>query len=294
MDAKSWGRVFREIREMKNLSLAKVAGDYDNSPNYITSKQQVSRFELGNSDITLTKIYDLVENMGLSFEEYLYHVRNYELPSGRALFEALGRLQELGNLPEIEKIYQKLQARFVESQKQTDYWNALEYKTFLAQKKYKSYQISEKEIQEVSDDLFSMLEWGEAELFLFSEFIYFLPETLVFEFSKELIKRTKFYRKIPENKTQVTLVIRDCTNYFIEKSQVEQAEILLKSYEKLIESPIIDVYNRKEYLSIKGNYQFLIGDIEKGNQIFEDLAIMYEKLGYDKAASYMKKNVTNK
>ena len=288
MDAKSWGRVFREIREMKNLSLAKVAGDYDNSPNYITSKQQVSRFELGNSDITLTKIYDLVENMGLSFEEYLYHVRNYELPSGRALFEALGRLQELGNLPEIEKIYQKLQARFVESQKQTDYWNALEYKTFLAQKKYKSYQISEKEIQEVSDDLFSMLEWGEAELFLFSEFIYFLPETLVFEFSKELIKRTKFYRKIPENKTQVTLVIRDCTNYFIEKSQVEQAEILLKSYEKLIESPIIDVYNRKEYLSIKGNYQFLIGDIEKGNQIFEDLAIMYEKLGYDKAASYMK------
>lgn len=294
MDAKSWGRVFREIREMKNLSLAKVAGDYENSPNYITSKQQVSRFELGNSDITLTKIYDLVENMGLSFEEYLYHVRNYELPSGRALFEALGRLQELGNLPEIEKIYQKLQARFVESQKQIDYWNALEYKTFLAQKKYKSYRISEEEIQKVSDDLFSMLEWGEAELFLFSEFIYFLPETLVFEFSKELIKRTKFYRKIPENKTQVTLVIRDCTNYFIEKSQVEQAEILLKSYEKLIESPIIDVYNRKEYLSIKGNYQFLIGDIEKGNQIFEDLAIMYEKLGYDKAASYMKKNVTNK
>ncbi len=288
MDAKSWGRVFREIREMKNLSLAKVAGDYDNSPNYITSKQQVSRFELGNSDITLTKIYDLVENMGLSFEEYLYHVRNYELPSGRALFEALGRLQELGNLPEIEKIYQELEGRFAETQKQTDYWNALEYKTFLAQKKYKSYQISEKEIQEVSDDLFSMLEWGEAELFLFSEFIYFLPETLVFEFSKELIKRTKFYRKIPENKTQVTLVIRDCTNYFIEKSQVEQAEILLKSYEKLIESPIIDVYNRKEYLSIKGNYQFLIGDIEKGNQIFEDLAIMYEKLGYDKAASYMK------
>ncbi len=197
-------------------------------------------------------------------------------------------MQELGNLAEIEKIYQELEGRFAETQKKTDYWNALEYKSFLAQKNYKSYQISEKEIQEVSDDLFSMLEWGEAELFLFSEFIYFLPETLVFEFSKELIKRTKFYRKIPENKTQVTLVIRDCTNYFIEKSQVEQAEILLKSYEKLIESPIIDVYNRKEYLSIKGNYQFLIGDIEKGNQIFEDLAIMYEKLGYDKAASYMK------
>lgn len=55
MDSKSWGRVFREIREMKNLSLAKVAGDYENSPNFITSKQQVSRFELGKSDITLTK-----------------------------------------------------------------------------------------------------------------------------------------------------------------------------------------------------------------------------------------------
>ena len=288
MDSKSWGRVFREIREMKNLSLAKVAGDYENSPNFITSKQQVSRFELSKSDITLTKIYELVENMGLSFEEYLYHVRNYDLPSGRALFEELGRLQELDNLPEIEKIYQELEVRFAETQKQADYWNTLEYKSFLAQKNYKSYQISEKEIQEISDDLFSMLEWGEAELFLFSEFIYFLPETLVFEFSKELIKRTKFYRKIPENKTQVTLVIRDCTNYFIEKSQVEQAEVLLDSYEKLIESPIVDVYSRKEYLFVEGNYQFLIGNIEKGNQIFENLAIMYEKLGYDNAASYMR------
>ncbi|GAA3262021.1 HTH-type transcriptional regulator Rgg family [Lactococcus lactis subsp. lactis] len=57
MDSKSWGRVFREIREMKNLSLAKVAGDYENSSNLITSKQQVSRFELGESDTTLTKIY---------------------------------------------------------------------------------------------------------------------------------------------------------------------------------------------------------------------------------------------
>ena len=57
MDSKSWGRVFREIREMKNLSLAKVAGDYENSPYFITSKQQVSRFELGKSDITLTKNY---------------------------------------------------------------------------------------------------------------------------------------------------------------------------------------------------------------------------------------------
>ena len=97
-----------------------------------------------------------------------------------------------------------------------------------------------------------------------------------------------FCRKIPENKTQVTLVIRDCTNYFIEKSQVEQAEILLNSYEKLIESPIVDVYSRKEYLFVEGNYQFLIGNIEKGNQIFENLAIMYEKLGYDNAASYMR------
>lgn len=132
--------------------------------------------------------------------------------------------------------------------------------------------------------------WNGARLnsFLFSEFIYFLPETLVFEFSKELIKRTKFYRKIPENKAQVILVIRDCTNYFIEKSQVEQAEVLLDSYEKLIESPIVDVYSRKKYLFVEGNYQFLIGNIEKGNQIFENLAIMYEKLGYDKAASYMK------
>ncbi len=50
---------------------------------------------------------------------------------------------------------------------------------------------------------------------------------------------------------------------------MEQAEVLLDSYEKLIESPIVDVYSRKKYLFVEGNYQFLIGNIEKGNQIFE-------------------------
>ncbi|GAA3264891.1 hypothetical protein GCM10017706_26920 [Lactococcus lactis subsp. hordniae] len=42
------GRVFREIREMKNLSLAKVAGDYENSSNLITSKQQFHVLNLVN------------------------------------------------------------------------------------------------------------------------------------------------------------------------------------------------------------------------------------------------------
>ncbi|RZI49928.1 Rgg/GadR/MutR family transcriptional regulator [Lactococcus kimchii] len=291
MENESWGSVFRQIRQMKNLSLAQVAGTDKNASRYIMSKQQVSRFELGQSDISLTKIADLLDNLDVSFEEYLYHVRNYQLPSGRALFEKLGQLQEKSDLAQIEQIYQQLQERYAQSQKPSDLWSALEYKAHLARKSYKDYAISQAELQDISDQLFSILEWSQVELYLFAELYDFLADNLVYEFAIELVKRTEFYRQIPENKALVVIIIRDCTHLFIEKGQVERAQQLLKSYERLIASPVVDVYNRKEFLFVKAKYLRLVGEEEAAAQIFKDLATVYEKLDYPETAQFVKSQI---
>lgn len=107
MVEESWGETFRELRESKNLSLSKVSGDYKNSPNYITSKVQLSRFERNESDITLTKISKLVEKLGITFEEYLSYVRDFEQSEASNFIDELQRLTELGNYEEIENLYEK-------------------------------------------------------------------------------------------------------------------------------------------------------------------------------------------
>ncbi|MQW23057.1 MULTISPECIES: Rgg/GadR/MutR family transcriptional regulator [unclassified Lactococcus] len=280
MSNENWGAIFREIRESKNVSLSKVAGDYKGASEYITSKQQVSRFELGESDITLTKISALLNNLGVSFEEYLYHVRGFKLEHEKNINLLLSEYQELNNLEMIEQWYLKFQ----DSEK----WDKLKYKSYLALKSYKSYYITEDDIEEVSDYLFSVLNWGETELSLFGEFIPFLSIFQVFEFSQEIVKRTNFNSKSSYYRQQVILTIRDCVLYFIEKSEQKQAKIMLEIYKNLIARTTVDIYNRKEYMVVEGKYYFLIGDMSKGEKIFDKLYQIYTLLDYPKTAELMK------
>ncbi|AYG01977.1 Rgg/GadR/MutR family transcriptional regulator [Lactococcus allomyrinae] len=294
MNQSNWGYVFRELREAKNFSLSKAAGDYQGSTNYITSKVQVSRFERGISDITLTKISGLLENIGVSFEEYLYHIRSYEQPREISLVEHLGRFQELNQLDKIEEQHLILANDYQKTKQRKFYWLALEFKAYLALKNFKDYEIKAEEINAVSDYLFSVLEWGESEIFLFGEFIPFLSEKQVFDYAKEVVNRTEFYRQFPQHKQQVVLMIRDCALYFIDKTMKEEANELLKDYKNLIASPIVDVYNRKEYKFVEGKYLLMVGKKQEAQQIFEFLAQMYELLDYPETAEMIRKIVTNK
>ena len=71
---KTFGKIFKVIRESKNMSLKEVAaGDI--------SVAQLSRFERGVSGITLDSFYYCLKNMAVSLDEfqYVYHGKATEL-----------------------------------------------------------------------------------------------------------------------------------------------------------------------------------------------------------------------
>ena len=65
------GEIFREFRTNRNISLKQIA---DNT----VSASQISRFERGETDISLSRFLRVLENMHVEMNEFMAAVHGYE------------------------------------------------------------------------------------------------------------------------------------------------------------------------------------------------------------------------
>ena len=65
------GKVFRDFRLNGHYSLKEAAGQ-------VCSTSQLSRFELGVSDMTLSKFLDLLDNIHVTLENFMDKARNFQ------------------------------------------------------------------------------------------------------------------------------------------------------------------------------------------------------------------------
>lgn len=67
---KNLGQILKKIREAKGLSLYNIANDE-------ISTSQLSRFENGYTDITLSKLLSVLKTLDVSLEEFMYLGRGF-------------------------------------------------------------------------------------------------------------------------------------------------------------------------------------------------------------------------
>ena len=65
------GKVFREFRISKNYSLKEAAGD-------ACSTSQLSRFELGESDLATSRFFEILDNIHVTIENFMDKTRNFQ------------------------------------------------------------------------------------------------------------------------------------------------------------------------------------------------------------------------
>ena len=65
------GKVFREFRISKNYSLKEAAGE-------ACSTSQLSRFELGESDLAASRFFDILDNIHVTIENFMDKARNFQ------------------------------------------------------------------------------------------------------------------------------------------------------------------------------------------------------------------------
>lgn len=100
------GKVFRDFRLNGHYSLKEAAGQ-------VCSTSQLSRFELGESDMTLSKFLDLLDNIHVTLENFMDKARNFQQHEHVAM---MGKIIPLYYSNDI-KGFQDLQAEQLEKAK---------------------------------------------------------------------------------------------------------------------------------------------------------------------------------
>ena len=87
MDKKILGDVFKNLRISKGFKQKDIVAEG-------VSKSTISSFELGDTDIQLSKFYSLIKAIGVSLEEFDYAVNGYDLSDYDKLMNKIGELYD--------------------------------------------------------------------------------------------------------------------------------------------------------------------------------------------------------
>lgn len=179
------GKVFREFRISKNYSLKEAAGE-------ACSTSQLSRFELGESDLATSRFFEILDNIHVTIENFMDKARNFQHHEHVALMAQIIPLYYANDIAG----FQRLQGEQLE--KATSSTNPLyfELNWILLQglicQRDASYTMKQRDLEKVADYLFQTEEWTMYELILFGNLYSFYDVDYVTRLGREVMEREDF------------------------------------------------------------------------------------------------------
>ena len=160
------GKIFREFRISKNYSLKEAAGE-------ACSISQLSRFELGESDLAASRFFDILDNIHVTIENFMDKARNFQHHEHVALMAQLVPLYYANDIAG----FQKLQEEELEKAKHSTNPLYFELNWILLQglicQRDASFTMKQRDLDKVADYLFQTEEWTMYELILFGNLYSF-------------------------------------------------------------------------------------------------------------------------
>lgn len=124
IDTVDMGNLFKKIRLSKKLSLKDVAGDY-------LSVSFLSKFERGESEISLSRFFLLLENLDVSIEEFYGLVSKDNPTNTEELLEHVSKAFYQNNIIALRKYLSIELAKYNETNKKTFLYNSIMVESFL-------------------------------------------------------------------------------------------------------------------------------------------------------------------
>lgn len=104
----TYGKIFKIIRESKNMSLKEVAGDF-------VTPAQLSRFENGKSNLSVDTFFHCLKNMDVLQGEFSTFYHSYFQNEDIRLSKELRQAVESRNVGYFQKMIKEYEMRYLES-----------------------------------------------------------------------------------------------------------------------------------------------------------------------------------
>ena len=249
----SYGKVFKMIRESKNMSLKEVAGDF-------VTPAQLSRFENGKSNLSVDTFFYCLRRMDVLQGDfstfYSAYFQNQDVRLSPQLLKAI----QSRNIGYLDKQIKEYQERFAEEGRKSDRVLIAVFHVMINRCDPKQ-GVPETERQVIADYLMSVDEWCFYELWILGYCARSLNTKLLELLSSELLNRTQFFNGITENRKRVYKVLLNIVGHLLDRKEDRTAARLINSLDSLdiLEA---DLYERLQLKFAKGHLNYLQGNIK--------------------------------
>lgn len=275
---KNLGKVFKELRESRKISLRKATGDD-------FSASLLSRFENGKSEISAQKLFVALENIHANVEELLFLARGFHQDAysefRNRIFEAIDP-QDLTSLRTLyQREYQQLP---FSKDRQQHILNAILIKSYMKAID-ETVTLTSEEERVLHDYLFSVEIWGHYELLFFSSCSPLLSVQLLTKYTREMLRKSDFLQGVGKNLNIMHTLLLNAFMACIEVDDLTNALYFKKQIEKNFFEEN-ETYFRIVYLWAEGLLDSKQGRAEEGQRKMEDAVRIFEMIGCSKSADY--------
>lgn len=258
------GLTLRKVRKGKQVSLCSVADEH-------LSKSQISRFERGESEITCSRLINILDKLNISLDEFLIlHDNDYtNTKSFASLIQYIRKQYSLKNIDNIKKLLSD------RSDYNLNVFEKTMVKSILHSLDNKIIP-SDSELLNLTDYLFKVEKWGYYEIILLGNCVRTINYNSYFLLTKEMLKNYIYSALNKTNKRLVTQLAINCLIISIDENEFSNCIYLITNIKKLLDNEL-NFYEQTVFLyatgyfEIKQNLDSGIEKIERAIQIFDFL-----------------------
>jgi Rgg/GadR/MutR family transcriptional activator len=269
-----YGGTLRQFRKQKGYTIAELAKG-------IISVSFLSKFERGESEISLSHFHKLLGKLSLSFEEFFFVHNQYIQDDFEVFFNFADDAYHLRDLSALNEL------KGVEKQKwevfglETARCNIAMLNVFESIIQEQEITVAQEELNFLCEYFFKVEVWGYYELRLYNSTILLLPPELVFTLSKTAYDKSHRFKELSKNHKAIISILMNTLIYLIggqyTHSYIQQYETY-KSYLMNMKIKEQDLFTQTYLMFIEGLYKIKTGHREEGTELAVSALNTLEKL----------------
>lgn len=276
------GQVFKNLRTNRRISLKQIS-------NEAVSVSQLSRFERGESDLSIGKLLIALENMNVEVSEFIDAVNNNQQTEQIRFMSALIPLEYKRDVNGFIKMRDEEEQKFKENPDVYRYHlNTILLQSFIC-KCDSSIPFPREYIDQVAEYLFITEDWNMYELILIGNLYLFIDIPLLHTMGQEILKRKSYYDEIGSHRNLVAITLLNIWETCLHRDSLEIASFYMDKTKDLIEDET-DLYKRTIYLFLKGLQHYKSGLVLEGIDEMKQAIQIFEWVGSENLANNYKKD----
>ena len=279
---KNYGEAFRYFRKLNGYSLEYAAADS-------ISKSQLSRFERGENEISLSTFFELLSNINVSIENFCNYLEHYKRSELDDFLVNLSPNFYSLNTRLLEEIKNEQQKLFEKSGEKIYRINTIMVQGLLNQIDC-NYVVSRDDLNLVYDYLFQKERWESYEITLIGNLYHLFEIDYIYRVGKEILERTHYYEKIGKNRN---LVVSACLNFWfccLENSHLIYADYFEMTLKKLLKDDT-KVFEKSTFKFIEGYKIYLTESKESGIKQMQNVIKYFEFIDSKNIALYFQRRL---